>query len=102
MTAFATNLIEALGGTTAVATLIDAPITTVQSWKSNGIPRSRLSHLKLIAERDGKCINWETGALVACDGGSADHTPTDNAAPQHASSGKPEEVSAPARTGVAA
>lgn len=73
MDKLAINAIAALGGTTAVAGLIDAPPTTVQSWKSNGIPRSRLSHLKMVAEREGKAIDWSTGLLIAGDGGSADH-----------------------------
>lgn len=77
MTAFAANVIETLGGTTAVAKIIDAPITTVQSWKSNGIPRSRLSHLKLVAERDGLVIDWSTGLLISSDGDAADHAAGD-------------------------
>ncbi|GGB14855.1 hypothetical protein GCM10011380_00330 [Sphingomonas metalli] len=40
-------LIDALGGTTAVSRLTDAPLSTVHSWRKNGIPRSRLSHLRL-------------------------------------------------------
>lgn len=85
----AINAIAALGGTTAVAGLIDAPATTVQSWKSNGIPRSRLSHLKLIAEREGKTIDWSTGLLVSRDGGSTDHVADDTGADAVASPDKP-------------
>lgn len=80
MAQFATNLITALGGTTAVAGMIEAPITTVQSWKSNGIPRSRLSHLRLIAEREGKTIDWSTGLLKAGEGEATNHAAFVNAA----------------------
>lgn len=80
MKEFAANLIDALGGTTAVAIRIDAPVTTVQSWKTNGIPRSRVSHLKLVAQADGKVIDWATGRLVSSDGDSADHGPVTNPA----------------------
>lgn len=50
----ATKVITALGGTSAVAKLIHAPISTVHSWKDVGrIPRSRLEHLKLAAGAAG-------------------------------------------------
>ncbi|MBB4618985.1 carph-isopro domain-containing protein [Sphingomonas abaci] len=40
-------MIDALGGTTAVARLATTPVSTVHSWRKNGIPASRLAHLKL-------------------------------------------------------
>jgi len=46
----ADKIIDALGGTSAVAKLVEAPVSTVHSWRSMGIPRSRLAHLRLIAE----------------------------------------------------
>lgn len=46
-------IIDGLGGSTAVARMMDAPLSTVHSWRKNGIPRSRLAHLKLLA-RDAK------------------------------------------------
>lgn len=49
----AAAIIEALGGTKAVALATEAPTSTVQSWKKIGIPPSRLAHLKLIAEVRG-------------------------------------------------
>lgn len=70
------RIIDALGGTTAVSRKSETPISTVHSWRTNGIPRSRLSHLKLIAEREGTQIDWETGRLVAGDGCAADHAVT--------------------------
>jgi hypothetical protein len=53
MDTFADQVIDKLGGTTAVATAIDAPTSTVHSWRTIGIPKSRLAHLKLIAEQRG-------------------------------------------------
>ena len=43
----ASKLIDALGGTSAVARMIETPISTVHSWRRNGIPPARLSHLRL-------------------------------------------------------
>lgn len=73
MDTFASNVIDALGGTSAVHRLTFAPISTVHSWRKNGIPRSRLAHLKLVADQAGKAIDWDTGRLVAGDGDAADH-----------------------------
>lgn len=46
---YANEIIDALGGTTEVSRLTEAPISTVHSWRKNGIPGSRLAHLRLIA-----------------------------------------------------
>lgn len=53
MDKFANQVIDALGGTTAVAIAAEAPVSTVHSWRKIGIPKSRLAHLKLIAEQRG-------------------------------------------------
>jgi len=50
---YADQVIDALGGTTAVALATEAPTSTVHSWRKIGIPSSRLAHLKLIAEQRG-------------------------------------------------
>ena len=47
------DVIDALGGTTAVARMIDAPTSTVHSWRRDGIPKSRLAHLRLLADANG-------------------------------------------------
>jgi hypothetical protein len=47
---YADQVIDALGGTSRVAERIEAPTSTVHSWRTIGIPRSRLAHLKLIAQ----------------------------------------------------
>lgn len=51
---YANAVIDALGGTSAVAKLIDAPVSTVHSWRRIGIPSSRLAHIKLVAKSIGK------------------------------------------------
>lgn len=50
---YADQVIDALGGTTAVATAIEAPTSTVHSWRKIGIPSSRMAHLKLVAMQQG-------------------------------------------------
>lgn len=47
---YADQVIDALGGTTKVAELTEAPTSTVHSWRKIGIPASRLAHLRLIAK----------------------------------------------------
>jgi hypothetical protein len=64
MHSVANLIIDALGGTSAVARVTDAPPSTVHSWRKNGIPRSRLAHLRLVAERDGVELDWATGERV--------------------------------------
>lgn len=49
MQTVANQIIDAIGGTTAVAKLTSIPLSTVHSWRKNGIPASRLAHLKLAA-----------------------------------------------------
>ncbi|MEG3153028.1 hypothetical protein U1769_24305 [Sphingomonas sp. ZT3P38] len=86
MDTFATTLIATLGGSTAVSRMIEAPVSTIHSWKTNGIPTSRLAHLRLVARHEGIAVNWETG-------GPADHVDTDTIAVQHASPGNGDEIS---------
>jgi hypothetical protein len=45
-----------LGGTSAVAKLIQAPVSTVHSWRTIGIPKSRMAHLELAAKAEGKSL----------------------------------------------
>jgi hypothetical protein len=79
MNLIACNIIDALGGTSATAAKAHSPISTVHSWRRNGIPPSRLAHLKLIALHEGTAIDWETGERV-------DHDDSDTAAVAAASS----------------
>jgi hypothetical protein len=50
----ANAVIDHLGGTSAVAKLIEAPVSTVHSWRRIGIPSSRLAHLRLAAQAKGE------------------------------------------------
>jgi len=63
----ADHIIDALGGSTATARLIHTPLSTVHSWRKLGIPASRVAHMKLAAQAEGKAIEWpETdGAIPA-------------------------------------
>jgi len=47
-------IIDHFGGVTALARLIEAPVSTVHSWRTIGIPRSRLAHIRLVADAIGK------------------------------------------------
>ncbi|MBY9062323.1 hypothetical protein K7957_05185 [Sphingomonas yunnanensis] len=46
----AEKIIDALGGTTPVARLMGSPISTVHSWRKNGIPPWRLAQLRVAAQ----------------------------------------------------
>lgn len=61
----ANAIIHHLGGTTAVARMIEAPVSTVHSWKSIGIPSSRLAHLKLVAKAARNPIPDDLTPLIA-------------------------------------
>jgi hypothetical protein len=95
-------IIDALGGTRAVARMIEAPSSTVHSWRSSGIPRTHRAHISLRARVDGKAksIDWQSGRLVACDGDAADHAGSDMSDITARSSGILAEVSAPAGGGA--
>ena len=55
----ASQLIDAFGGTSKTARIAGLPISTVHSWRRNGIPQSRLSHLGLVAQTEKLPINFE-------------------------------------------
>jgi hypothetical protein len=61
----ASSLIDALGGTTAVSKLTEAPLSTVHSWRKNGIPRSRLSHLRLAVRASDLDVDFDQLACGA-------------------------------------
>lgn len=42
------EIIDALGGTTAVANLFEITEGAVSQWRSEGIPKARLMYLKLL------------------------------------------------------
>ncbi len=60
MATHSATFIDSLGGTSAVSKLTEAPTSTVHSWRTIGIPASRLSHLKMIAQVEGKPAPDET------------------------------------------
>jgi hypothetical protein len=98
MNTFATNLIGAFGGSTAVSRLTAAPVSTVHSWKENGIPASRLAHLKLVAEKEAIQIDWNSGAAVtAGDDDRASMDGTDDSAAGTASANNGAEIISPDR-----
>ena len=69
MSTYSDDVIDALGGTTAVATAIEAPTTTVHSWREIGIPRSRMAHLRLIANTKGIALPDPPDANTQADAG---------------------------------
>jgi hypothetical protein len=63
----AAKLIDAFGGTSKTATLAGLPISTVHSWRKNGIPRSRLSHLRIVAQVERPELDFDRlAAGVEC------------------------------------
>lgn len=95
MKTFSDNVIDALGGSTAVSRKSGAPLSTVHSWRKNGIPNSRLEHLKLIALQEGVEIDWSTGLpLDGSNGGSADHVDSDTISTAPGSPGNSGKISA--------
>tara|TARA_R110000868_G_scaffold389993_1_gene659422 strand:+ start:1016 stop:1279 length:264 start_codon:yes stop_codon:yes gene_type:complete len=81
----ACTIIDGLGGTTATARLTQAPVSTVFSWRKNGIPQSRMAHLRLAA--DAKGLEWPV----------ADHADAPTAPAKSASCGKSGDVAAQER-----
>lgn len=63
-------IIDGLGGTTAVSRMMSAPMSTVHSWRKNGIPPSRMAHLKLVAQAEN--IAWPVSTT------SRDHASPDS------------------------
>lgn len=63
MATIADKVLHHLGGTSAVAKMLQAPVSTVHSWRRIGIPASRMAHLRLAADAAGKALPDELGAL---------------------------------------
>lgn len=61
----ASEIIAALGGTSAVARELELPPSTVSSWKTgSGIPKWRMPGIRLMADRLGvdlNCVHVATG-----------------------------------------
>jgi hypothetical protein len=89
----AADVIDALGGTTAVARKMEASVSTVHSWREAGIPRSRLAHLRLIGEREDPAVDVD--AILARRSG---HDASDTPGSALPSPGKSSDLTAPAVT----
>lgn len=82
MQQFADALIDAMGGTVAVAGLTDAPPSSISRWRGQ-LSRSRLNHLVRTARMERPAIDLEQLAgehgvtlpamAVSGEGGVADH-----------------------------
>lgn len=68
MQTVADQIIDALGGSTAVSRMMDAPLSTVHSWRKNGVPRSRLAHLRLLASVEKPEVDID---LIVSNGGAS-------------------------------
>jgi len=55
----ANKIIDALGGTGAVAELCDVSSGAVSQWRTDGIPRARLMYLRLAKPKIFKALDAE-------------------------------------------
>jgi hypothetical protein len=58
-------IIDGLGGTSAVSEMTHTPTSTVHSWRTKGLSKSRRHHLMLAAARNGKTWPIEGECLPA-------------------------------------
>lgn len=47
------TVVTAFGGMTKLAAALEAPPSTVFSWRKSGIPQSRMAHIRLVARDRG-------------------------------------------------
>lgn len=59
MKALSEEIIEDFGGLVKLADLVEAPTSTVNSWRRK-ITDSRLNHLRLAAAVAGRTVRWNT------------------------------------------
>ncbi|MGF7152488.1 hypothetical protein [Novosphingobium gossypii] len=85
MNLLANIVIDHLGGTSAVSKMVEAPMSTVHSWRKNGIPRSRLAHLRLAAKADEKPLPDDLNELL--------HSASNVASQHDGSTGQKSEMS---------
>ncbi len=62
----ATQIIDALGGTAAVARMFDLSMPSVSDWKKTGIPKARMMYLKVAHSKKLKGI--DTSAATSTQG----------------------------------
>lgn len=60
----ATQIIEALGGTAAVARMFSLSMPSVSDWKKTGIPRARMMYLQAAHARSLKGIDTVAATSV--------------------------------------
>lgn len=62
-------IIDGLGGTSAVAEMTHTPTSTVHSWRTKGLSKSRRHHLMLASARNG--IAWPIEGECLSSGASS-------------------------------
>ncbi len=65
MNVSATQVIEALGGTAAVARLFDVAMPSVSAWKERGIPRPRMMFLSVAHKKKLAGIDLKAATALA-------------------------------------
>lgn len=88
MDTLSSKIIDACGGTTAVARLLKRPVSTVHSWRRLGFTEYTLDHLKLAAAAEGLPVDFERGVRL-------DHVDPDAASSADSSSGRTDDISRP-------
>lgn len=53
MNAEACEIIDKFGGTSALSKLTGISTSTIHSWRKNGIPEGRMSHIRMVGEVEG-------------------------------------------------
>lgn len=77
MNRHATQVIDALGGTAAVARLFDARMPSISNWKRDGIPPARMMFLQLAHKKALAGIDLKAATAPR-------RTPSNHTAPQEA------------------
>lgn len=65
MNVSATQVIEALGGTAAVARLFGVAMPSVSAWKERGIPRPRMMFLSVARKKELAGIDLRAATALA-------------------------------------
>lgn len=59
MNTYATKVIEALGGTAAVARICEVSMPSVSDWKKDGIPPARMMFLRAVKRKELSGLDLE-------------------------------------------
>lgn len=60
----ASQVVDALGGTAAVARLCEISMPSVSDWKKDGIPRARMMFLRVVREKELAGIDLDAALSV--------------------------------------